>query len=115
MGTTLPPPPEIPAGPTRSKLPFIVGGTGGALLIGSAILGLYAKSLDNTGLGEPPATGDPKIKSAKRDADIATGMLAVGVVGVAIGTYLWLRDRDHVTVAPTSDGHSMGVSIVGPF
>lgn len=108
----LPPPPV----PTHSTLlPWIVGGSGGALIIASAMLGLDAQARYYRARGAGGPDVDAKIDSAQLEADIATGVFVTGAVAVAagVGLYFYQRyRRDRVAVLPTATPTGVGFAII---
>ncbi len=111
---TAEPPPETPAPSHKSRVPMIVGGVGGGLVLTSFGLGLHAKSRYDTASTNKSASG---VKSAQSEADVATGFAIAGGVAIGIGIVLYLRERNdnHPTVAPVVGDHTVGLSLVGPL
>ena len=100
-------------GRSWKRTSYIVGGAGGALLLGSVVVGLHAKSRYNTAVDRDDAHG---VSSAQHEADVATGIAVVGAAAVTVGVVLYLRARSHgVVVAPTSDGNSVGLLVARSF
>jgi len=115
-------------GPHRSRtLAYVTGGAGGALLIGSLVFGLAARSGfkgadcgDKVGLPPNVCTpdGQKTTDRARKLADIGTGFAIAGVVGVGVGVFLFLRGghhaaarADHVLVTPTVSDDAVGVVV----
>jgi tetratricopeptide (TPR) repeat protein len=95
----------------RSRTPFIVAGGGGALLLASLAITLHGKSRYNEAVSAGDAT---RVRSAQREADIATGVAIGGAVVVGIGVALYVRDRrDRPIVTPTTDAHGVGIAVSG--
>jgi len=90
------------------KLPWIVGGTGVALVAASVAIGLHAKSrwTDATNAHDAAA-----VDRALTEADVATGVAIAGTVALAAGVVLYVRGRDGVAVAPMVGGGSVGLSV----
>lgn len=104
--------PPVIAGPT-TRWPFVVGGVGAGLLLGSVGLGLHAKSRYDDAV---PSHDDVRIRSAQTEADLATGVAVLGGVAVVVGLVLVVHTRrtgDHVVIAPTSNG--VGFLVGGTF
>jgi len=109
-------PPPRSTSPRASKLPWIVGGAGVALVAGSIGLGLSAKSSYNAAIDDNAPDTDKRIDKAQTRADLASGAFIVGAAAVAAGIVLYLRDRrGRVVVAPTGQRDGVGVWVSGPF
>jgi hypothetical protein len=114
--TPPPPPPEAPEQPGRPITPYLVMGGGGALLVGSLLLGLHGKSIYDDALTKKGPQIDSQIDTAEVWADVGTGVAIAGVAAVGVGIYLWLHDDDATTtVAPVADAHGAGVSLMGSW
>jgi tetratricopeptide (TPR) repeat protein len=101
--------------PQRSKLPWIVGGSGAGLLVVSALLGLHAQARYYRALAKGGDDVDSKVASAQLEADVATGVLITGAVAIGVGVGLYIYDRrrqDHVAVVPTASPGSVGFAII---
>jgi hypothetical protein len=66
------------------------------------------------------ARGQELVDAARLRGNLATGLVGVGLAGVAIGATLWLttpkpRERAALHVAPAGDGRSVGVVLGGAF
>ena len=100
----------------RSRVPIILGASGGVLMLASLGLGLHAKSRYDDARSANDADG---VSSAQREADIATGFVIVGAVTFTVGAVLYFRgrkaDRDRVVVAPTAFGDRGGIAVAGSF
>jgi len=103
------------APPAGSSLPTVLFGGGGALVAISIGVGLHAKArYDNAVSQNPPDVG-ATVRSAQREADVATAIAIAGGVAIGVAAVIYLRERrDHVVVVPTGPG-GLGVSISGPF
>jgi hypothetical protein len=128
-----PDPIDRPVGPARrSRTPaYVLGAAGGGLLIGSLALGLAARSKFNgaaCGANAMPALpdglctdeGQATTDSARRLADLGTGLAIGGAVAVGIGVVLYLRSGrsggsgsggDRVLVTPSVSDDSVGVVV----
>jgi hypothetical protein len=108
--------PVVDTGPRRSRLPIIIGASGGVLMLASLGLGLHAKSRYDDAKSANDMDG---VSSAQREADIATGVVIVGAVAFTVGAVLYFRgrkaDRDRVVVAPTAVGGRGGIAVSGSF
>jgi hypothetical protein len=105
-----PPPRAAPAGPiedgpppSRGLAPYLVLGTGGAMLLTAGVLTWHAKSRWQTATDARDADG---VSSAQSEADVATVFSVGGAIAIGAGAYWWWRrgKRDRVIVAPTSNG-----------
>ena len=101
-----------PVPPPRSKLAWYVGGAGVLVVASSIALGWHAKSVSNAGDTQTAPMGNAKIHTAVIEADVATGVFAVGAVAIAAATYLYVRER-RTQVVPMVGGNSLGAAIVG--
>lgn len=97
----------------RGPLPYVLGATGGALLITAGVLTLHARARWTDAIDARDEAG---VSSAQREADLATGVSIAGGIALGVGVVLWLRggraadpDRVSVRVSPT------GVGIAGRF
>jgi hypothetical protein len=118
-------PPPSTAEHSRSVLPWVIGGIGGALLVGGGVAGGLALSSNSAALDRCPTPdhcNDPKARSlaSRRDteallADIGVG---AGLVGVGMATYLLLSQSpapaQYAFVPVLSPGHA-GIRWVEPF
>ena len=114
----------------RSRTPaYVLTAAGGGLLLGSLALGLAARSKYNGAqCGDkavPPlpegmcnTEGQDTTNSARRLADIGTGLAIGGAVAVGIGVVLFLRSGgsgsgggDRVLVTPTVSDDGVGVVV----
>ena len=97
----------------RSKIPYVVAGAGGAMILTSVVLGLHARSRYDTA----KSAGDENaVHSAQHEADIGTVFVAAGAVAAAIGIWLYVRDTpDRATVTATLGADRAGLAIVGRF
>ncbi|HTR50112.1 MAG TPA: hypothetical protein VMJ10_05340 [Kofleriaceae bacterium] len=102
-----------PVVPSRSWTPYYVAGGGGALLVGSVALGLYAKSRYNDALTVAEPAKNERIHSAQTEANIATGIAIAGGVAVAAAVALYVRSHHGVVIAPTAGTASIGLAIAG--
>ncbi len=91
---------------------YLVGGLGGALLIGGVVIGLVAKS-------DSESSGFQAKQSAYSLGNDGTVIGVVGFVGVAAGAALWLVTRPSETtppraaVVPMIDAHGGGLAVTG--
>ena len=109
------PVPVVDAPARRSRVPWIVGGAGGIVLVGSVALGLHAKSQHGNAFDRGDQDG---VESAQREADIATGVAIAGVALVTVGVVLFVRDRkarDRLSLVPAAAPDSIGVAAIGSF
>ena len=116
------PPPQEPAAPPlvdqpapvahKSRLPWIVGGVGTALVITSLGIGIDTKSRYDNAFKAGDQSG---VSSAETEANVATVVGVVGAAALAVGVVLYVRDRspDHVAVAPVVTDRSIGIAIGG--
>ena len=101
--------------PRASRVPWIVGGAGGLVLVGSVALGLHAKSRHGKAFDRGDAEG---VASAQREADVATAVAIGGAVLVTVGVVLYVRDRrarDRVSLVPTAAPDAVGLAAFGAF
>jgi len=113
--------------PKRVKIALVVGAAGGAAWIGSAVLGLLAKSQYNDALANgctdqgdfvsctDPAAAD-KVRSAGTKADIGTGFAVAGsalLVGAAV--LYFTAPRESVVVTPMASASAVGLGVLGRF
>lgn len=108
------PTPEPPAAapapfPTRKVVTYAVGGVGVAALVVGGIYGARAiskrnESDDHCPNGQCTQRGVDLNNQAKTAARVADVTLAVGLVGVAVATYLWLRPEPSPQAATSSRG-----------
>jgi hypothetical protein len=106
----------LPAAPVphRSRAPWIVGGAGGALLLGSVAVGLHARSRYNAELDKALPDLNKRLDGPQREADIATVLAITGGIAVTVGIVLYIRHRhDDVVIAPTASASSVGVTLSG--
>lgn len=104
--------PQVIASST-GRWPYVVGGVGAGLLLGSLGLGLHAKSRYDDAV---PGHDDARIRSAQTEADLATGVAVLGGVALVVGVVFVVRARgigDRVVIAPTSNG--VGFAVSGAF
>jgi hypothetical protein len=106
---------DTPSSETTSgtKLPYIVGGAGAGLVLTSLVIGLVAKSDNDSAMGDPA-----KVVHAGNVADLATIVGVTGGVAMAVGVVLYLRSRgdsDRVAVAPIVGSSSIGITVSGAF
>jgi tetratricopeptide (TPR) repeat protein len=102
-----PPPP-----PHRSSAPWIVGGIGAGLVVGSGALSLVGKSQFDS------AHDLDTRKQWKSIVHLgSTAMFATGCVALGVATVLYVRGRhdEHTVVAPVVTPDQAGVSLVGAF
>ena len=105
-------PPAPPPPPHRSSAPWIVGGVGAALVVGSGALSLVGKSQFD---------GTHDLDTRKQWKSIlhygGTTMFATGCVALGVATVLYVRGRhsEHTVVAPIVAPDQAGVSIMGAF
>jgi hypothetical protein len=103
-----PPPPP----PHRSRAPWIVGGIGAGLVVGSGALSLIGKSKFD---------GTHDLDTRKQWKSIvhvgSTAMFATGCVALGVATVLYVHGRhdEHTVVAPIVAPDQAGVSIMGAF
>jgi hypothetical protein len=99
--------------PGKSKLPYIVAGVGGGLVVTSIIVGLSAKSDYDDAIDKQPPDLVERVDDARFKGHVATVIGIVGLAGVGAGVYLYIREkrRDPVVVTPTTNG----VAVVGRF
>ena len=93
--TEPPPPPPTPASPSRVPA-YVAFGIGGAGLVVGTIFGLSASakksSLDGTCVDKHcPTSSQSDVDAMKSSATVSTLGFAVGVVGLGVGTVLFLR------------------------
>jgi hypothetical protein len=111
-----------------SRVPaYAVFGVSGGLIVGSLVLGGLARSLKNDAVEcaenmiEPLDACNATMDKAGSRADVATVVFAGGVVGAAVGTWLWLRVRRQEraastpALAPTMTSTAVGVVYTTPF
>jgi hypothetical protein len=132
--TTSERPEPSPAGrraPGRVKAAIWVGVGGGALLAGSIVLGLVARSTYNDVLADAngcfetmqglfckTTEAQDRVNGAILNANIATGLAIAGGVAVAAGAIVYLTaPREYVALAvvPAATATSVGFGIVGRF
>lgn len=107
-----PPPPPRPVAAHHSKTPWIVGGVGAGLVVGSVALSLVGKSQFD---------GTHDLDSRKQWKSIVlyggTPMFAVGAVALGAATVLFVRGRhrEHTVVAPIVTPDQAGLAITGAF
>lgn len=107
------PRPEPPSTPRPSRLPFIVAGAGGALVITSVVVGLSASSKYDSAAERNDRDG---VSRAQRQADIGTVIAVAGGLAVAVGVVLYVRTpRTGVAFTPTGDSQTVGVLATGSF
>jgi hypothetical protein len=105
-------PPAPPAPQHRSSAPWIVGGIGAGLVVGSGALSLVGKSQFD---------GTHDLDTRKQWKSIvhvgSTAMFATGCVALGVATVLYIRGRhdEHTVVAPVVTPDQAGVSLVGAF
>ena len=107
--------PPRPAAPPKPMLPWIIAGSGGGLIIASALLGLDAQARYYRARDEGGPDIDAKIDSAQLEADVATGVLVTGAIAVAAGVSLYFFQRrraDPVALVPTASPRSVGFAII---
>ena len=111
-----PPPPRVVDEPGHSKVPYGVMGAGGALVLTAAVLSIHAKLRWGTAHDAGDMAG---VTSAQHEADAATICVSAGAVAVAVGVWLYLRDRKdrHVATTPsaTVTSDSVGLAVIGSF
>jgi hypothetical protein len=129
----IPEPEPVPAAKATSTL-RIVGissvAVGASAILASAILGIKAKSDYDAAFDDGSCNADntctpaglTTIDDARGLANIATVAALAGTVLVGAGAYLWLRtpgaatdEVQSVTVAPTANAESLGLSLTGRF
>ncbi len=118
-------------GSNRKTIAIAIGGTGAALAIGGAITAVLARGKWNdakavcggaltcssdTETAQANALGD----AARTRADIATGLIGVGVVAIGVGAALWLtaptETSDHgVSIIPSAGPDGASVTFAGRF
>lgn len=115
--------PAAPPAPPSKTLPFIVGGGGAALLLGGLGLDLWARSQYADAKVEPDDIEQESLwQAARTKRYIAQGLAVVGLAGVGVGVWLYLRSRDYeaapasgVAIEPTLTPDSAGVTLRGGF
>jgi hypothetical protein len=106
-GATTTPAITAVAGPkverSHVRLPYVVGGIGGALLVTAGGLTLHARSRWNTAIDNLDTSA---VTRAQHEADIATAFSIAGGVALGIGVVLWVRGRgtDRIVVTPSPSG-----------
>ena len=123
---TVAPPPASPApsswhppAPDRTAA-YVAFGVGGAGLVTGTVAGvlaLGAASKAHDGCPNQVCTSQEGVDAAGRARTlglVSTIGLGVGVVGVAAGTYLWIKASPTVMVGPTV-GSANGLSVHGVF
>jgi hypothetical protein len=105
-GTAPPPPPPA----HRSAAPWIVGGIGAGLVVGSGVVSLVGRSKFN-------ATHDLATRQHWKSVVEygASSMFAAGAVALGAATWLYLRDRDDTIVAPMAAPDRVGIAVSGAF
>jgi hypothetical protein len=100
-------PPQTSPRAERSKLPWIVGGAGVALIGTSLGIGLHTKMRYDTAYKAGDKAG---VDGAIRESYIATGIGIAGGVALAVGIVLYVRDRprDSVAIVP---GPGLGLAV----
>jgi hypothetical protein len=96
-----------------SKLPLIMLGTGGGLVLASLAIGLHAKIRN-----DQPGNTQAQVDSIKTEANISNGFAIAGGVAVVVGIVGCLRkghDPDPVALSPTFGTSSLGVAVGGSF
>jgi hypothetical protein len=99
-----------PSSASPSRLPLVVTIGGGVLLAGSIGIGLHARSRWSTATSGRDASG---VSSAQHEADVATGVAVVGAVAAAVGVYLYVHGPHGTTLAPATDGATVGLALSG--
>lgn len=109
---------EIDVPPLASKKQRRIGakhvllGSGGALVLGSLLVGLHVRSRYRNAV-ETEDQG--AVDSAKTEADVATTMGVIGTVAIAIGAVIHFRaGRARVAASPATDG-SVGFVFSGRY
>ena len=96
--------------PSRGVVPYVVLGSGGALLVTAGVLTFHARSRWKTATDDHDAGG---VSSAQHEADVATVLSIGGAIAVGVGAYLWWRGghKDRVIVTPTANGVAIAGSL----
>jgi hypothetical protein len=93
--------PGTPAGPPSKTLPFIVGGGGVAFLLGGLGLELWAQSQYDDSKVEPDDIKQESLwQGARTKRYLAQGFAVVGLAGVGVGVWLFIRARNYETPPP---------------
>jgi hypothetical protein len=102
-----------PVPPPAQRTPLVITATGGALVVASAVVGLHARARWSDAIDRGDKDG---VTGAQHEADLATGIVVVGLATAAVGVYLYLRPSHRgVVVVPTTDGASAGMLAAGSF
>ena len=126
--------PELKEGVTvksssRRSIGIITTAAGGALILTSQVLGLYARSKYNTakddGCDDNNTCNAPeqsKTEKARTYGNVGTAVGIVGVVAAGVGLYLWFTapkeaetQEKRVTFVPSVTPESAGLAAIGRF
>jgi hypothetical protein len=106
--------------PERSKVPYVVMVGGGVLIATSGGIGLHARSRYVAARNMTPPGS---VTAAQHEADIATGIFALGAVALVVGIYLYVndkpadkdKDKDKPAVTALVSPDSFGLAVIGSF
>jgi hypothetical protein len=120
----MPAPPAAPApvaasktvvvdrGPSDRRHAYMLGAAGGGLVLGAGVLGLVSRVEYN-------GTEHPDVQHRWQDIALygATPMFVLGVAGLGIGTWLYLRDHhsERTVIVPAGDRESAGLTVIHAF
>jgi len=104
-------PVEKPPQPSASKLPWIVGGVGAALLGTSIGIGVHTKLRYDSAHDKGDSAG---VDRALHAADVATEVGIAGGVVLAVGVVLYLRSDRHVAITPGPGTVGLAIQLTTP-
>jgi hypothetical protein len=141
-GGSVIPGPRTPGKSSKRKVGLILGITGGALMVGGTIYGYLARERLNSYCAshtvavppddEPDCVYSPAPENKLQISELNDGgrsrwkhlryyaptVFFVGVAAVGVGAYLFFtapKSGEHVSVVPTVDPQSAGITVVGRF
>jgi hypothetical protein len=100
-----------PTSSSPSKLPWIVGGVGAALLGTSIGIGVHTKLRYDSAHDKGDSAG---VDRALHEADLATEVGIAGGVVLAVGVVLYLRSDRHVAVTPGPGTVGLAIQLTTP-